>query len=46
MKPSDLSKYMAAIGAKGGRAGGPRKARDPEHYKRMVAARKKKKAKT
>ncbi len=39
---SEVSKYMAAIGAKGGRAGGARKARSPEHYKRMVEARKKK----
>jgi hypothetical protein len=41
MKRSDLSKYMAAIGAKGGQAGGKRKARDPAHYKKMVAARNK-----
>lgn len=32
---------MADIGAKGGKATGARKARSPDHYKRMVAARKK-----
>jgi general stress protein YciG len=45
MKRSDLSKYMAEIGAKGGQAGGKRKARDPEHYRKMVAARNKQRAK-
>jgi hypothetical protein len=36
--------YLAKIGAKGGKkggkAGGKRKARPPEHYQKMVAARK------
>lgn len=41
MKPA-VSEYMAAIGAKGGKAKGKRKARDPEHYRRMVEARNKK----
>lgn len=42
MKSADLSKYMAAIGSKGGSASGKRKARSPEHYRKMVDARKKK----
>ena len=43
MKKSDLSKYMATIGAKGGRVGGATKARSPEHYRKMVEARNRKK---
>lgn len=36
MNKSDLSKYMAAIGSQGGRAGGGRKVRgDSEYYKRI-----------
>jgi general stress protein YciG len=31
---------MAAIGSKGGQATGPTKARDPAHYKRLAAIRK------
>lgn len=38
-----ISDYMKTIGAAGGRKGGkmtgPKKARSPEHYARMVAAR-------
>lgn len=41
MKRSTISKYMATIGAKGGKAAGARKARSPEHYRKMVEARKK-----
>jgi hypothetical protein len=46
---SDLSKYMATIGAKGGRAGGGRKVRgDTDYYRRIAKlaaeARKKKAA--
>lgn len=32
---------MSAIGSKGGKASGKRKARSPEHYRKMVEARKK-----
>jgi hypothetical protein len=43
-----ISDYLARIGAeggkKGGKAGGKRKARSPEHYAKMVAARKAKRA--
>lgn len=46
--PKAVSEYMAKIGAEGGKKGGAakgkRKARPPEHYKRMVEARKAKKA--
>lgn len=35
---------MATIGSKGGKASGKRKARDPEHYAKMVKARKAKRA--
>jgi hypothetical protein len=42
--PKVVSDYMARIGAEGGKKGGAakgkRKARSPEHYKRMVEARK------
>ena len=41
--PKAVSDYMAQIGRKGGEAKGPRKARSPEHYAKMVAARRKKK---
>lgn len=41
--PKALSDYMAQIGKKGGEAKGKRKARSPEHYAKMVAARRKKK---
>jgi hypothetical protein len=43
-KRSAVSEYLAAIGSKGGKAKGKRKARPPEHYAKMVAARKAKKA--
>ena len=40
---SDIKKYLAAIGAQGGAKGGlakgKRKRRSPEHYARMVEAR-------
>ena len=46
--PKAVSAYMAKIGAKGGAKGGTakgkRKARPPEHYKRMAEARKAKKS--
>ena len=42
--PKAVSAYMAQIGAEGGKKGGTakgkRKARPPEHYRKMVAARK------
>lgn len=42
--PKAVSDYMAKIGAKGGKKGGAakgkRKARSPEHYAKMAAARK------
>ena len=41
--PRAVSDYMAQIGKKGGEAKGKRKARSPEHYAKMVAARRKKK---
>ena len=41
-----VSEYLAKIGAKGGQRGGKakgkRKARSPEHYAKMVEARKQK----
>jgi hypothetical protein len=40
--PSPVSEYMATIGSKGGKATGQRKARPPEHYAKMVKARKRK----
>jgi hypothetical protein len=46
--PKAVSAYMAAIGAEGGKKGGTakgkRKARPPEHYAKMVAARKAKRS--
>ena len=45
-KRSAVSEYLAAIGSKGGKATGKRKARDPEHYRKMVEARRKNKAAT
>jgi hypothetical protein len=43
-----ISDYLARIGSeggkKGGKAKGQRKARSPEHYAKMVAARKAKRA--
>lgn len=42
--PKAVRDYMAQIGAEGGKKGGTakgkRKARSPEHYAKMVAARK------
>jgi len=42
--PKAVSAYMAQIGSKGGAKGGTakgkRKARSPEHYRKMVEARK------
>ena len=48
--PKSVSEYMAEIGSKGGKAKGPKKARDPAHYQRLgelhkKRARKKKKEK-
>lgn len=40
MNKSDLSKYMATIGSKGGQATGSRKARSPEHYAKLAAEKK------
>lgn len=45
MKDKSVSEYLARIGKKGGEAKGKRKARSPEHYAIMVAARKKRKEK-
>jgi hypothetical protein len=40
-KPSkEAREYLASIGSKGGQAKGKRKARSPEHYAKMVKARK------
>ena len=36
MTKSDMRKYLAAIGSKGGKTTGKSKARDPEHYKRLA----------
>jgi hypothetical protein len=48
MVHKEVKAYMAQIGAeggkKGGKAGGKRKKRPPEHYAKMVAARKAKRA--
>jgi hypothetical protein len=48
--PKAVSAYMAAIGAEGGKKGGTakgkRKARSPEHYRKMAEARKKKRARS
>lgn len=41
--PKAVSEYMASIGQRGGEAKGARKTRDPEHYRKMVEARRKKK---
>ena len=47
--PKGVKEWLAKIGAeggkKGGKAKGKRKARSPEHYAKMVAARKAKQAK-
>jgi hypothetical protein len=34
--PKALRAYMAALGSKGGKATGERKARDPAHYKKLA----------
>lgn len=40
---TDIKKYLSEIGQKGGSAGrGASKRRDPEHYRKMVENRKKK----
>jgi general stress protein YciG len=40
---TDIKKYLSEIGKKGGSSGrGASKRRDPEHYRKMVEARKKK----
>lgn len=41
---SAVKEYLATIGSKGGKATGQRKARSPEHYAKMVKARKAKRA--
>ena len=41
MSDKSVREYLARIGKKGGEAKGKRKARSPEHYARMVAARRK-----
>jgi hypothetical protein len=38
--PKGAREYLASIGSKGGKAKGKRKARSPEHYAKMVEARK------
>jgi hypothetical protein len=47
--PPGAREWLAKIGAKGGKKGGlakgKRKARSPEHYRKMVEARKSKSAK-
>jgi hypothetical protein len=44
--PKQVSEYMRDIGSKGGAAGkGKKKKRDAAHYQKMVAARKRNKAK-
>lgn len=47
--PKSVTDYMAQIGAEGGKKGGTakgkRKARSPEHYRKMVEARKAKREK-
>ena len=41
---NSIKKYLSKIGRKGGKSGsGDSKRRAPEHYKKMVEARKKKK---
>jgi hypothetical protein len=40
----EVREYLASIGSKGGKAKGKQKARSPEHYAKMVAARKAKRA--
>ena len=46
--PKAVREYLASIGSKGGKVGGKasgdRKNRGPEHYAKMVAARKAKRA--
>ena len=39
--PKAVSAYMAAMGAKGGKASGARKRRSPEHYERLAAMKRK-----
>lgn len=40
--PIEVSEYMKAIGAKGGKASkGKKKTRDPSHYQALIAARRK-----
>lgn len=43
--PKAVSDYMASLGRKGGTAKGKRKARAPEHYQKMVEARRAKREK-
>jgi hypothetical protein len=42
MSDKSVREYLARIGKKGGEATGDRKRRSPEHYAKMVAARKQK----
>jgi hypothetical protein len=39
MTVKEIKAYLAEIGRKGGQATGARKARSPEHYRKMVEAR-------
>jgi hypothetical protein len=39
MSEKEVREYLATIGRKGGQATGARKARSPEHYRKMVEAR-------
>ena len=42
MKPSSIHEYLATIGRKGGLRRGDSKRRTPEHYAKMVEARRQK----
>jgi len=42
--PPAAKAYLAKIGSKGGKAAGKRKARPPEHYKRLADMKRAKKA--
>jgi hypothetical protein len=43
--PDAVRAYMGALGKKGGKASGARKARSPEHYKRLADMKRAKAAK-
>jgi hypothetical protein len=44
--PKAVSAYMGSLGKKGGKAAGARKARSPEHYKRLADMKRAKAAKS